>query len=271
MSKISIIMGIYNCQDTLTTAIKSIITQTFSDWELIMCDDGSTDDTYDIAKEFASKYNNIILIKNTKNSGLAYSLNKCLEIATGEYIARMDADDISLPQRFELQVEFLDKNKKFDVVGSSVILYDDRGEHAVRKMIVCPEKKDLVKSVPHIHPTIMIRKNTLSQLNGYTVSSRTKRCEDADLWYRFYSHGFKGYNIEIPLLKYHESILDYKKRNTKVALNGMKNRFIGYRKLKLPFIYYIYIFKPLISLIIPNRLMYFYHKKLKGILKWKSF
>ena len=95
--KISIIMGAYNCEDTLSEAIDSIIQQTYKDWELIICDDGSKDNTLSIAKEYEKQYENIHVYKNEKNLGLNKTLNKCLSYAKGEYIARMDGDDISLP------------------------------------------------------------------------------------------------------------------------------------------------------------------------------
>ena len=109
--KISIIMGIYNCEKTLPEAIESILAQTYTNWELIMCDDCSTDNTYSIAKKYQEKYTDkIILVRNNENCRLAYSLNHCLKYASGKYIARMDGDDISLPHRFERQIEFLEKN-----------------------------------------------------------------------------------------------------------------------------------------------------------------
>ena len=100
--KISVIMGIYNCQNTLGEAIQCILQQTYSDWELIMCDDGSSDDTYNVALAFVYKYpNRIKLLRNTKNMGLNYALNRCLEFASGEIIARMDGDDRCSENRFE--------------------------------------------------------------------------------------------------------------------------------------------------------------------------
>ncbi|MDK0922904.1 glycosyltransferase family 2 protein, partial [Clostridium perfringens] len=99
--KVSIIMGIYNCEKTLSDCIDSLLNQTYTNWELIMCDDSSTDCTYKIAKRYAEKYNNIILLRNETNKKLSATLNRCLEVAKGEYVARMDADDIALPTRLE--------------------------------------------------------------------------------------------------------------------------------------------------------------------------
>lgn len=264
MPTVSVIMGVYNSADTLERCVNSLLEQTYTDWELILCDDGSTDDTYEIAKSISDKHSNITLLKNTSNKGLAYSLNKCLNVAQGKYIARMDADDISIPERFQKQVEFLENHPEYSVVGSSVILYDENGDMAVRKAIEYPDKYSLLKSVPFMHPTIMMRKEVYDILNGYTVSKRTIRGQDMDLWFRFFAKGFKGYNIQTPLLKYQESLSDYKKRSFKVRWNGVKTRFIGYRKLNYPLRYYIYLLKPVIAGLIPHRIMYFYHKKVKG-------
>lgn len=262
MATISVIMGIYNCESTLTIAIESIINQTYSDWELIMCDDGSTDNTYQIAKNYSEQYENIVLIRNNENSGLAFSLNHCLKYAKGKYVARMDADDVSLPERFEKQVSFLNKNNEFDLVGSWIQLFDGLNDLTVRKVKEIPEKRDLIKGAPYVHPTIMMRKSVYDNLNGYIVSNRTQRCEDLDLWFRFYSSGYRGYNLQMPLLKYHESLNDYKKRTLKSAFTISQTSFVGYRMLRFPFIYYIYILKPIISALLPNKVMYYYHKKI---------
>ena len=109
MAKVSIIMGIYNCAATLPEAIDSILTQTFSDWQLILCDDGSKDNTYTVAKAYQERLpDQIILLQNVRNMGLNYTLNRCLQVTTGEYVARMDGDDISLPTRLEKEAAFLD-------------------------------------------------------------------------------------------------------------------------------------------------------------------
>ena len=108
MAKISILMGIYNCAATLPAAIDCILAQTVTDWVLILCDDGSSDHTYGIAKKYGDRYpDKIILLQNEKNMGLPYCLNRGIEIAKGTYIARMDGDDISFPKRFEKQLQYI--------------------------------------------------------------------------------------------------------------------------------------------------------------------
>ena len=126
---ISVIMGTYNCADTVKNAIDSVVAQTFEDWEFIICDDCSTDNTYHVLKEIAEGDKRIKIVRNESNKKLAYTLNHCLEIAKGKYIARMDADDICFPDRLSKQVKFLDQHKEYAVVGGGIIPYDDSGEH----------------------------------------------------------------------------------------------------------------------------------------------
>ena len=255
------IMGIYNCAKTLPRAIDSILSQTYTNWELIMCDDGSSDDTYRIAREYVNRFENkIILLVNSRNMGLAYSLNECLKKATGDYIARMDADDISLTYRFEHQVYYLNQHPLIAVVGGGIIPFSGNTERKIRLADENPTKYSLLKGVPFYHPTIMMRKSIYDELDGYTNSKRTIKGQDLDLWFRFYAAGYKGYNLQKPLLKYHEDIEDYKrKRTVKAGFAIMKTMWIGFRLLKFPIYKHIYVFRPLISAMLPRRLIYCYH------------
>ena len=128
MVKVTVIMGIYNCASTLQEALDSLYAQTFQDFEIILCDDGSKDNTYEIAFKNAQKHKNIVLLRNEKNLGLNATLNKCLEVAQGEYIARMDADDISLPERLQVQYDFMEAHKEYDWCGCNAELFDENGE-----------------------------------------------------------------------------------------------------------------------------------------------
>ena len=117
--KISVIMAIYNCAEYLPDAIESILNQTYTDWELILCDDASIDNTYEVAKKYRDNYpDKIILIRNKENRKLSYSLNKCLKHATGKYVARMDGDDKCLPERFERQVAYLKAHPEYEETTS---------------------------------------------------------------------------------------------------------------------------------------------------------
>lgn len=261
--KISIIMGIYNCQDTLSESIDSIINQTYTNWEFIICDDKSTDNSYEIAKKYEQKFpDKIKLIKNEVNSGLAFSLNHCLEYVTGEYVARQDGDDISVENRLEILVEFLQRNKQYDLVGSKMISFDDRGINGLRGVnIQEPNKYTFNKSTPFCHATILARSYVYKNLKGYTVNKYTSRCEDVELWYRFFEKGYKGYNLEDALYMVRDDLNAYKRRSIKSYMYLIKVNFDGYRRLKMPLNKYIYLIKPLVSAIIPRSIMKIYHSK----------
>ena len=122
--KVSVIMPSYNSAQYITEAIESILNQTFTDFEFIIINDGSTDDTAKIIKEYANKDHRIKFINHKKNKGFIGCLNECLDIASGEYIAKMDSDDISLPQRLEKQVKYLDEHPSVGMVGCGYRAFD---------------------------------------------------------------------------------------------------------------------------------------------------
>lgn len=124
---ISVIMGAYNCAHTLPEAIAAIQHQTVSDWEFIICDDGSSDETWQVASEFQRNDERIVLLRNEKNLGLNATLNKCLAAASGYYIARMDGDDICAPDRFEKELALYAKHPEAGVISCSMSFFDDEG------------------------------------------------------------------------------------------------------------------------------------------------
>ena len=125
--KVSVVMCVHNGERYLYEALESVLNQTFEDFEFIIVDDASADNTPAILKEYAAQDGRIRLMRNAHNLGLTRSLNKALRLAKGEYIARQDADDISLPQRLEKQVEFLNSNSRTAVVGSWTEVIDEYG------------------------------------------------------------------------------------------------------------------------------------------------
>lgn len=259
--KVSIIMGIYNCENTLATAIDSIINQTFTNWELIMCDDGSKDNTYQIAQQYQKKYpSKIILLKNEKNLRLAATLNRCLKVAKGEYIARMDGDDICRKERFEIQVAFLESHPEYDCVGAGREVFDENGVNGIRLSKEYPTKNDIFKSVPFAHPTIMMKKSTYDALGGYRESSETLRAEDLDLWFRFWQMGFNGYNLQDILLEYREGVNDFRKRTLQAAIGTTKVYLKYWKEYNFGFRFLPWCCKPIITALLPNSLMHKYHK-----------
>lgn len=192
-------MGIYNCADTLREAIDSLLAQTYGEWELIMCDDGSSDNTYDVALQYSQKYKNIFLYRNEENKGLNYTLNKCLQYAKGDYIARMDGDDISLPERFEKEVDFLNSHDQYAIVSTPMKYFDEQGIFRVGKGRGEPKIENMAKGTPFCHAPCMVRAEAYAAVNGYIVSPKYLRVEDWQLWIKMYAKGYKGYVLEEPL------------------------------------------------------------------------
>ncbi len=259
--KISVIMGIYNCADTLNQAIDSIINQTYTDWELIMCDDGSQDSTYEIAQAYQNKYpEKIILIKNEKNMGLNYTLNHCLKFAKGELIARMDGDDVCDPLRFEKQTALLEKNPHIDIVSSAMNLFDEDGIWGITSVVPCPTNKDFMKWTPFCHAAAMVRKKAYDEVGGYTVDNKLLRVEDYHLWIKMYSKGYKGINIEEPLYSMRDNRNAICRRKFRFRINEIRVKIFAIKKLKLPKIYIVYCLRPLILGILPYFVYKFVHK-----------
>ena len=196
-ARITVIMGIYNCESTIADALDSLLSQTYKKIIILMCDDNSTDGTYDIAHKYTTKYPNIILLKNVKNQGLNYTLNRCLDLVETEYIARMDGDDISLPERFQKQLDFLDSNPQYSIVSCPMIYFNENGNFRFGKVQVKePTKYDFVKGTPFCHAPSMMRTSAIKSVGGYSINKRLLRVEDYHLWFKMYSKGFRGYNSQ---------------------------------------------------------------------------
>lgn len=252
--KVSIIMGAYNEEKNIGKCIESILKQTFSDFELIICDDCSTDSTREIIQFYANKDNRIKLIKNERNLKLAASLNKCLKYSKSKYIARMDADDICLEDRILKQVRFLDEHPEYEMVGGGARIFDGNNISGLRLPKEYPSKNDVIYGPPFIHPTIMIRKNILLSLQGYDTSGRTIRGQDWDLWFRFFSKDYSAYNIQEPLIIYSETKEDLKKRTFKTSIMYYNTAINGYKLLNVPKQKYIFALKPVVSNFVPNNI-----------------
>lgn len=191
--KISVVMSVYNGMPFLKEAVQSILNQTYKDFEFIIVDDASTDGTWKYLNSLQDQ--RIKLIKNSKNLGLASSLNIGMKAAKGEYIARMDADDISLPDRFEKEAHFLNSHKDYVLVGSQVQWVSEHGEPIdgfdVPQSDDEIRKKFIIRNQIH-HATVMFRKSIVSRLGLYRAF--LNGVEDYDLWFRIMNKG-KVFNL----------------------------------------------------------------------------
>lgn len=199
MPKISVLMPVFNAENYLKSAIDSIIAQTFTNWELVIVNDGSTDGSEKIIKSYNDK--RILYVENERNIALIKTLNKGIDFCRGEYIARMDADDVAHPKRFAKQVDFLDNNPKYILCGTNASVIDKEGKVTGKvKNLTSNDflQIHLLFSNPFIHPSIMIR-------NGMLYANRFdehyKHVEDYELWVRLSKLGLMA-NINEDLLSY---------------------------------------------------------------------
>lgn len=259
---ISILMSVYNGEKTLGKAIDSILEQTYRNFEFIICDDASTDGTLAILEEYSKKDGRIVLIKHSENKGLGASLNDCLEIARGKYIARQDADDISKPERLERTLEYLESTDS-PYVACGIYVFDDKGVFSKRLFEEKITKHIIAKKNPFFHPTMLFKKEILDKVNGYRVAEETRRTEDYDLVMRLAAEGFIGRNLQDYLYYVYEPFDAYLRHTRKTRKYELRTRWRGLKLMKSPFYDYIYLVKPIIMSLIPHKL----YKKLKQ-LQW---
>ena len=260
--KISIIMGIYNCDKYLDKSIQSLLSQTYQNFEIIMCDDASDDNTYEIAKKYKNMYpNKIILLKNKMNMGLNYTLNKCIAYSNGEYIARQDGDDLSVKNRFEEEVKILNAHKEFAFVSTNAITFDENGEWGQTHLKEYPNNNDFLITSPFCHASSMIRKNVLNEVENYSEGKSYIRVEDYDLWFKIYSKGYKGYNIQAPLYMWRDDRDAYNRRKFKYRINEMKIKIKGFNAITIPWYKFFYVFRPILVGILPYKIYSILHRR----------
>ena len=244
---ISVIMGVYNQQDidAFEKSVQSVLAQTYKNFEFIIYNDGSSiKEVNTYIYGLKNRDTRIHVIGSETNHGLGYALNRCIDIARGKYLARMDADDISYPTRFEEEINFMETHPEYMWCGSNCKLMDDDGIWGEGVRPENPGTEDYLKYSPYIHPTVMYRASLFKKVAGYAESKKTLRCEDYELFMRLFGLGYKGYNIQKVLLNYR---VDRKKYHTRSWVNRFREgqvRYEGFRGLG--------ILWPIVSKMIPS-------------------
>lgn len=260
--KITVIMGIYNCAATLPDAIDCILAQTLSDWELILCDDGSGDNTFTVAERYQKDYpDQIILLRNEKNLGLNATLNQCLQYAQGSYIARMDGDDLCEPDRFEKEAAVLDAEPDIAIVSSDMSFFDEEGTWGQIAHPDYPEKKDFVHGSPFCHAACMVRREAYEAVGGYSEDARFLRVEDYHLWYKMYMAGFQGKNIHETLYHMRDDRNAYRRRKFKYRWNEAYVKLLVVKGFHLPIWNCVHALKPIAVGLMPGFVYHFLHRK----------
>jgi glycosyltransferase involved in cell wall biosynthesis len=253
--KISIGIPFYNAEKFLTLAIGSVLKQSFTDFELILIDDGSTDGSLAIARSF--KDPRIRLYSDGQNMGIAYRLNEQIKLARGQYFARMDADDIMDRERIEIQLRYLENNPTIDVIGSSAVVIDDNNcIIGLRTPSKYKRLEQVFRKVYFIHPTVT---GKTSWFRTYGYLQELKGVEDFDLWIRSFNHS-SFLNIERPLLFYRDppelKIHTYKFRQKQVRRALWTNRKLLNKKPYLMIFLFIRTYIKTLIMILVKQVKY---------------
>lgn len=252
---VSVLMSVLNGEKTMDRAIDSILGQTYREIELILCDDGSTDATWAKMQRYREADKRIVLLRNAHTLGLAASLNRCLQVASGVYIARQDADDFSHPERIERTLAFL-QSKRLPYAACGVLISDADGIWSKRIYPQQITRHDIVKSNPFFHPTMIFRQEVIRSVGGYRVSNETRRTEDYDLVMRLAARQMIGQNMQEFLYEVSEPRGEYGRKHKRITRwYEFRTRWYGYRAMHVAPVEYAYLLKPLVLCFIPLYLL----------------
>ena len=266
MTKVSVIMSVYNSDKWVKKSIESILSQSEKDFEFLIIDDASSDSSFKILSEYQNLDFRIKLFRNSKNFGLTKNLNTLIKLAKSEYIVRMDADDISMPNRIECQLDFI-KSQKIDLCFSQTNIILDSGEELCKKWF--PENiLYAYKYLPYInlftHSSLMIKKKVYEENNYY--NEKFKNAQDWELWNRLVKknykfgitrnilHSWRLHNSGSSLKLSESSSENYSFFLSKVLLmNNQRKKSLKY----LNFIPRKYLLKYFFYLIVPHKFLFF--------------
>ncbi len=229
--KVSVVMAVYNGERYLRQAIDSILSQTFTDFEFIIIDDGSTDSTADIVHSYGDP--RVRRMKNAENLGLARSLNIGFDTASGEYIARMDSDDVSLPERLQKQVTYMDEHPEIAASGTWARDIDQEGNMIGLRCVPLGNRMDydFWRPSPLIHPSTIIR---VAHLGDLRYDSKIKYAQDYDLWLRLRKK-YKLDNLGEYLLLYRVHEKSTTQRNYSGQLQSAHEALFRHTELTMPY------------------------------------
>jgi glycosyltransferase involved in cell wall biosynthesis len=251
---VSVLMPVFNEEGYVKDTIDSVLHQHFTDYEFIIINDGSQDGTQDILNDYAQKDARIKLITNPSNLGFARSLNRGLETANGQYIAMMDAGDVSYPERLEKQVKLLEENRDISIVGANAYLIAE-DKRIIRRWEV-PAKvtvNNLYRGSEVIHPSIMVHMDLFRSIGPY--NDRLRMCVDFEFYARALQHGFSIANIP-------EFLVGTMHRESRLKVERLQTIQIARAQIKLTYLPHffsvlniLYTLKSLVGCLLPPLLL----------------
>lgn len=258
--RVSVVMGVYNCASTLVESLDSVARQTYTDWELIVCDDGSSDDTLQVAREWARHDHRTRVLANERNLGLARTLDRCIAEARGELLARQDGDDISEPDRLAKLVSALDAHPEMAVVSSWMSCFDENGVWGLVRTKMLPTADDFLSGSPICHAPCMMRKAAVNAVGGYAILPWILRSQDYLLWFRMYAAGYRAMNLQEPLYRMRDDENARRRRNLAARFNEARIRWAGFRMLGFAWHKRLWAVKPLLVWALPGGV----YRRLRG-------
>lgn len=262
--QLSVIMPVYNTEKYVWEAIESILNQSFFEFEFIIIDDCSSDNSYKICKEYAEKDTRIKLYRNKKNMWISFTRNKLIDFSNTDYIASQDSDDVSVNKRLELSYKFLEKNKNYGVVSWNNIIIDEKSKIIWYRKYSNNIKNIILKKSPISQPSSMFRKDAFLKVWWY--DNKLNYWEDYDLWCKIYSKNYKIKNLDNNLVKLRirkgQTKTDKLKETIKNTIFIQKRANIGYW-IESNFSDKTYLFLEYILLYLPSSVVMFLFKKME--------
>ncbi len=254
METISVILPVYNGEAHLDTAVRSILEQREADLRLYLCDDASTDGTWDLVRAWGEREERVVCLRHERNLGAGAARNTCLAAAEGRYIALMDADDWSHPDRLRKQLAFLESRPDLAFAGTRGRLFcrepGDMEEDFwfVRR----PKREDFLMTLPFVHASLLLRREALEAAGGYGTGRDVLRQEDYDLLMRLYAMGRTGENLEEPLYYIRTDEDTHRRRKYRYRLKECRVKWRGFSRLGLMPRGVPYALKPLAVGLVPR-------------------
>ena len=258
----SVVMGVYNDETFIEQSMNSIISQLTDDMELVVVDDCSSDKTQCILQKYANADPRINLIINSENQGVGYCAYIGVKEAKGKYIIRMDSDDISFPDRFQKQIQFLEENSEIDIVGAFAIEIDENNNKGIMRTmpITHDEIVNSIWACPIIQPAVAFRREKIILAGNY--NPKLRRRIDYELWFRCLASGLRFTNIPEPLVYYRFTPNSHRKQSLKLAFEQAKIGWEGCKMLDLPTWQYLAVAVPIFRAIFPPSISHLIYRSL---------
>lgn len=254
---ISVLMGVYYQRaslELLETAVRSVLEQDWRNLELLVCDEGSSPAAREFLEALARQDGRLRLVQGENKRLLPEKLNACLRVAKGDWIARMDDDDYSCPQRLMRQMEFLERHSEIAFVGCQVEYVTIEGS-IPSQFPARPTPTDFYFSMPFIHPALLFRREALERVGGYDESPVCHLCEDYDLLLRLYEQDLQGANLDECLFRYSLAGTEGNRRSLSARMNEARVRYRHFHALGLLPGAFPYVVKPLTVALLPRGLL----------------